>query len=140
MVKSKSTGKQKTSSPSLEFMSSLAIANAAQKNLVAAIFMLLFIVAMVAIYIMNKPDSNDDETKPGLTEGLVGNVGGGGIYENDDTRVNKGLKPQLCYTDVDCPDQTTCGSQGMCIPRMHILPKSRHMMKMGMGRDDEKAI
>jgi hypothetical protein len=120
------------------------VADAANKNLVAAVFILVFVVAMVSIYIANRNKSasstgNSTTTTAG-GESLVGNVGGGGIYNIDAERDTKGSKPQLCYTDMDCPDETTCGSAGMCIPMMHTLPQSRHLLKLGLGRDGEKAV
>ena len=130
-----------SSSPSLEFLASLAVADAANKNVIAAVFILLFVVAMVMIYINNnkRTPPAGDSTASGGGENLVGNVGGGGIYRIDDSDIVKGQKPRLCYKSSDCPSQTTCGSEGMCIPMIQTLPQSRHLLKMGSGREGEKA-
>ena len=137
MVKrTRKTKRSRATSPSLEFVASLAVSDAAKKNIVAAIFILLFIAVLVYILMENKKNRN--EKKQGKVENIMGNVGGGGIYEIDLSTIKKGMKNnQLCYTDVDCPDQTFCGPDGQCIPRILSLPQSRHLMKLGLGRENE---
>lgn len=70
-------------------------------------------------------------------ENYVGNVGGQRTYDVLSSAQSE--KKQLgCYSDVDCPDETKCSDKGICTPIIHNLPPSKHMMKMGRGRENEK--
>lgn len=69
------------------------------------------------------------------TEHYVGNVGNGGIYNLQREPEKKQLG---CYNDMDCPDETRCTAEGICIPIIHDLPRSKHTLKWGRGREKEK--
>jgi hypothetical protein len=69
-------------------------------------------------------------------EGMIGNIGGGGARDN---AVELVKKPHQCYVDGDCPDGTSCNSDGLCIPRLSDLPVTREESKLGRGREAEKS-
>ena len=70
------------------------------------------------------------------TEKYVGNIGGQDTYN---VQTEKEKKQLGCYMDEDCPDETVCGDKGICIPLIHKLPTSMHMLKQGRGREKEKS-
>ena len=70
-------------------------------------------------------------------ENYVGNVGNQGVYNVQREPEKKQLG---CYNDMDCPDETKCSEEGLCVPIIHQLPRSRHMLNQGgRGREDEKS-
>jgi hypothetical protein len=73
--------------------------------------------------------------KEANTEHYVGNVGNQGIYNLQREPAKKQLG---CYTDMDCPDEAKCTDQGICVPIIHELPRSKHTLKWGRGREKEK--
>lgn len=65
-------------------------------------------------------------------ESNVGGAGGG------DNFVQKSKKPHQCYGDADCPDHTTCNSDGLCVPRLAVIPTTKGESGMSRGRETEK--
>lgn len=103
------------------------ISQAAYNNLLTAFFVLLAMGGAIMMIQYYRP------TQP--AEKYVGNVGNEGIYNLQ----REPSKKQLgCYNDMDCPDETKCTDQGLCVPIIHELPRSKHTLKWGRGRQDEK--
>lgn len=76
-------------------------------------------------------------TEAAAAEKSTGNVGGGGSADNV---VSPLRKPHQCHMDGDCPDGTTCNSDGLCVPRLNDLPVARGESKLSRGREQEKSF
>lgn len=70
------------------------------------------------------------------SEHYVGNIG---TQDDYNIQTNKEKKQLGCYQDNDCPSETVCGDKGLCIPLIHKLPASMHMLRQGRGREKEKS-
>lgn len=66
-------------------------------------------------------------------EKSLANVGGGATINSYTPPLRKNMQ---CYKDSDCPDETTCNTHGICVPRVHQLPTSEVELKYGRGRGD----
>lgn len=71
----------------------------------------------------------------GSTNAAENNVGGAGGADNF---VQKSKKPHQCYGDSDCPDHTTCNSDGLCVPRLASIITTKGESNMSRGREVEK--
>jgi len=50
-----------------------------------------------------------------------------------------GRRKRQCYVDADCPDGTSCNSDGICTPRLSDLPVTKEESKPGRGREGERS-
>lgn len=91
----------------------------------------LFVLVMALAFITIYPRYYRTQS-----EQYVGNIGTQGDYV---VQTEKEKKQLGCYQDNDCPDETVCGDKGICIPLIHKLPTSMHMLKQGRGREKEKS-
>lgn len=96
---------------------------------VTVVVISLFVVFCIIYYMRTTREITD---KP--NENYIANIGGGGGTDNI---LNKTKKQ--CYQDVDCPDGTSCNTDGLCVPRLNNLPLSKDDAKLGLGRQNEKA-
>ncbi len=110
-----------------------SIHEATQSN----IYLLLFVLAftLVVIYALGVQKKYSGTGNAGNEEHYIGNVGGAGML---DVSTSDSHKQRGCYSDFDCPDETMCNDVGLCVPRIHTLPRSRHTLQMGRGREKEK--
>ena len=112
-----------------------AVSVATTKTLYTTLFVLVFMLVFILCYRHLRSQTTNP---PSGSERYIGNVGGQGTYDFMEFGV-KAKKQLGCYTDMDCPDETKCSVKGVCVPLIHELPVSKHTMKLGRGRDDEKA-
>jgi hypothetical protein len=77
-------------------------------------FLLLLAVGLAVFYTMPAKENM-------LAE--VGNVGGGATFKIYPLTKDLGKAPQ-CRKDADCPPDTVCSHEGVCIPQIHNLPPS----------------
>lgn len=93
------------------------------------------ILFAIALYVVNSRDggiaglfNRGEQMEGNMGEGL------GEIAPRDNP------KQVGCYSDYDCPDETRCDERGLCVPIIHNLPVSKHMLETGRGRSNEKPI
>lgn len=94
----------------------------------AAWIAFVMVCVLIGLYYMRSMDS---------TKAAEKNVGGQGGMDNF---VQKSKKPHQCYKDSDCPDHTSCNSDGLCVPRLAVIPTTRGEAGMSRGRETEKGF
>ena len=103
------------------------IEHSTYKNLYTTLFVCLVLGGLILL--------TRNYSSTATVENYVGNVGNQGVYNLDRSPAKKQLG---CYTDMDCPDEAKCTSEGLCVPIIHELPRSKHTLKWGRGRQNEK--
>lgn len=118
---------------------SIAAAINASKHKViwTTLFILVVSLALIVAYSQMRKKDEGGGSSGAAEKYNVGNVGGQSSFQG--VQEMKHSKQLGCYSDMDCPDETRCTEQGLCIPVIHNLPRSSQMMKMGRGRADEKS-
>lgn len=72
-----------------------------------------------------------------VREASTVNVGGGSSLELP-SFMHATKKQKQCYLDVDCPDDTNCNEDGICVPKLRLLPNAAAPTKT--GREEEKSM
>lgn len=49
-------------------------------------------------------------------------------------------KSAQCHSDMDCPDETRCHRDGICVPILRDMPQVRGGTELGRGREGEKGF
>jgi hypothetical protein len=102
-------------SPSSKFDHPVHHPHGSKRSILISLIMALvgctLLVILITVYFRNKSEKM-------LAE--VGNVGGGATLKIYDWSE----KPPHCRSSKDCPPETVCSHEGVCVPEVHVLPKS----------------